>query len=310
MAMLLLVLLGSPVAWASLHVDVKGADKACVSMDLKNRAALQNKLAGMCEDMCKEVGAYPNCAQCAGFVPPDATPGVMTWEELLEHMDNLVSWGHDELKAWRKQASALQVKSPAAASVFLHMTLKSDEKACVAMDLKHRQQVQAKLAGMCEDMCKEVGAYPNCAQCAGFVPPDATPGVMTWEELLEHMDNLVSWGHDELKSWRKQASALQVKSPAASVFLHVAMKSDEKACAAMDLKHRQQVQAKLAGMCEDMCKEVGAYPNCAQCAGFVPPDATPGVMTWEELLEHMDNLVDWGHDQLKAWTKQASALQK
>merc|ERR1719272_2901610 len=53
-------------------------------------------------------------------------------------------------------------------------------------------------------------------------------------------------------------------------------------------------------MCEDMCKEVGSYPNCAQCAGFVPPDSTPGVMTWEELLEHMDNLVGWGHDQLKA----------
>merc|ERR1719486_1119251 len=59
---------------------------------------------------------------------------------------------------------------------------------------------------MCEDMCKEVGAYPDCAGCAGFIPPDPTPGVMTWEELLEHMDNLVDWGSDELKSWRKQAS--------------------------------------------------------------------------------------------------------
>merc|ERR1712203_1166537 len=26
--------------------------------------------------------------------------------------------------------------------------------------------------------------------------PDSTPGVMTWEELLEHMDNLVAWGQD------------------------------------------------------------------------------------------------------------------
>jgi hypothetical protein len=112
-------------------------------------------------------------------------------------------------------------------------------------------------------MCKEVGAYPNCAQCAGFVPPDSTPGVMTWEELLEHMDNLVDWGHDQLKAWRKQASALQIqmKSSAASVFLHTNTKSDDKACEAMDLKHRAMVQSKLAGMCEDMCKEVGAYPN-------------------------------------------------
>merc|ERR1719421_1314964 len=243
-------------------------EKACEAMDLKHRSQVQAKLAGMCEDMCKEVGAYPNCAQCAGFVPPDPTPGVMTWEELLEHMDNLVDWGHDQLKSWRKQASALQVngKSPAT-SVFLHVTMKSDEKACEAMDLKHRTQVQSKLAGMCEDMCKEVGSYPNCSQCEGFVPPDSTPGVMTWEELLEHMDNLVDWGHDQLKAWTKQASALQVnpKSSAAMVFLHNAVKSDEKACAAMDLKIRTQVQSKLAGMCEDMCKEVGAYPNCSQC---------------------------------------------
>merc|ERR1719330_1971259 len=62
-------------------------------------------------------------------------------------------------------------------------------------------------------MCKEVGAYPKCSQCANFVTPDATPGVMTWPELLEHMDNLVAWGQGELKSWRKAAagSALQLK---------------------------------------------------------------------------------------------------
>merc|ERR1719172_161592 len=188
----------------------------------------------------------------------------MTWEELLEHMDNLVDWGHDQLKAWAKQASALQMKkkAPTSASVFLEGA-KNDEKSCQATDLKYRSKMQSKLAGMCEDMCKEVGAYPNCSQCAGFIPPDPTPGVMTWEELLEHMDNLVDWGHDQLKAWAKQASALQTKmkmkvravasAPATPAFLE----SDEKACEAMDLKHRGQVQGKLAGMCEDMCKEVG-----------------------------------------------------
>merc|ERR1719158_2453259 len=186
MAKLFLALVAFPAVSAFRHVDSKGTDKACEATDLKNRAALQSHLAKMCEEMCKEVGAYPNCAQCAGFIPPDPTPGVMTWEELLEHMDNLVDWGHDQLKAWAKQASALQtkIKSPASAPVFLHVE-KSDEKSCEAMDLKHRTHVQSKLASMCEDMCKEVGAYPNCAQCAGFIPPDPTPGVMTWEELLE-----------------------------------------------------------------------------------------------------------------------------
>ena len=40
------------------------------------------------------------------------------------------------------------------------------------------------------------------------------------------------------------------------------------------------------------CSEVGAFPKCS-CPGFVAPDSTPGVMTWPELLEHMDNLSEW-----------------
>merc|ERR1719238_2250566 len=90
--------------------EEKGKDTSCEASDLKRRAQFQNKLASLCEEMCKELGAYPKCPQCEGFVPPDPTPGVMTWEELLEHMDNLVDWGHDQLKAWAKQASALQQK--------------------------------------------------------------------------------------------------------------------------------------------------------------------------------------------------------
>merc|ERR1719498_520031 len=83
---------------------VKGADESCSAADLKIRIKVQNKLAGLCEDMCKEVGAYPKCAACPSFVPPDPTPGVMTWDELLTHMDNLADWGQDQLKAWGKQA--------------------------------------------------------------------------------------------------------------------------------------------------------------------------------------------------------------
>merc|ERR1719393_55181 len=91
-----------------LHVKTVQGGQACASEDLQHRVALQNKLASVCEDMCKEVGAYPKCSGCPDFVPPDATPGVMTREELLEHMDNLSDWGHEQLKAWAKQASALQ----------------------------------------------------------------------------------------------------------------------------------------------------------------------------------------------------------
>merc|ERR1719160_2006142 len=149
-------------------------------------------------------------------------------------MDNLSEWGHGELKAWTKQASALQT------SQFTGM---SDE-------MKHRAQIQNKLAGICEDMCKEVGAYPKCNQCPNFVAPDATPGVMTWEELLTHMDNLSSWGHESIKGWKAQAaSAIQT----------------QKAVSTEDAKLRAKLQNKLAGICEDMCKEVGAYPKCNQC---------------------------------------------
>merc|ERR1719389_116326 len=54
-------------------------------------------------------------------------------------------------------------------------------------------------------MCKELGAYPKC-QCPDFVQPDATPGVMTWDELLEHMDNLSEWGHGELSMCSSSSS--------------------------------------------------------------------------------------------------------
>merc|ERR1712151_83214 len=131
-------------------------------------------------------------------------------------MGNLIEWGQDQLKGWRKTASsALQVEG------------KQGEQACSAEDLQHRMQLQNKLAGICEDMCKEVGAYPKCAQCPGFVAPDATPGVMTWEELLEHMDNLVDWGQGMIKSWHKEAAALVQKDA-----------GGQKSCTTMDALHR------------------------------------------------------------------------
>jgi len=179
---------------------------SCAAEDLKHRAMLQNKLAGDCEEMCKEVGAYPKKCTCPDFVQPDSTPGVMTWEELLAHMDNLVAWGKETLKGWTAQAAALaQKKIVAHAQTAVENIL--DSKACAAQDLKHRAQVQNKLASACIDMCKEIGAYPKC-ECPGFAPPDSTPGVMTWEELNEHMDNLVAWGLDMIKKAKARASGL------------------------------------------------------------------------------------------------------
>jgi len=282
-------------AAAVLNVKHAEGEKACVAEDLKYRVAFQNKLAGICEDMCKEVGAYPKCAQCPDFVAPDSTPGVMTWEELLVHMDNLVEWGQETIKGWKSVAAELIQKTA------------QNQTSCATADMAHRTAVQNKLAGVCEEMCKEVGAYPNCAQCPGFVAPDSTPGVMTWDELLVHMDNLVDWGQGLIKGWKKTASVLQKSQ---HVTVAVKQEQNQSACVAADLKFRAQFQNKLAGICTDMCKEVGAYPKCAQCPNFVAPDSTPGVVTWDELLAHMDNLVEWGQETIKGWKKTASALQK
>merc|ERR1719310_2100259 len=65
---------------------------------------------------------------------------------------------------------------------------------------------------VCVALCKATGAYPSCSGCSNFVPPDPTPGVMTWPETFKRMDDLVDWGRDQLKTMRKfQAMALQQK---------------------------------------------------------------------------------------------------
>merc|ERR1719149_107782 len=97
-AIALLFVCSLPMGSARLAARSSHTNSACTANDLKHRALFQNKLAGVCVDMCKEVGAYPKCT-CPDFVAPDSTPGVMTWPELLEHMDNLSEWGHGELKS-------------------------------------------------------------------------------------------------------------------------------------------------------------------------------------------------------------------
>jgi chromosome segregation ATPase len=54
--------------------------------------------------------------------------------------------------------------------------------------------------------------------------------------------------------------------------------------------------------CVEMCKNTGAYPNCA-CPRFEPPDSTPGVVTWDELYDMFDSLKDQGREMLKKYHK-------
>jgi len=166
----------------------------CSSQDQVHRVKVQNMLSSICDDMCKEVGAYPNCAQCPGFVVPDGTPGLMTWEELLRHMDNLVTWGDKTLQGWRKHASALQRKTQSSHSRTAAQAFQSEE-ACLAADLRLRSEIQDKLTGPCEQMCKDTGYYPSCPECR---PRERSatlkqPQTLEWDGddgLLAYMDRV------------------------------------------------------------------------------------------------------------------------
>jgi hypothetical protein len=82
----------------------------------------------------------------------------------------------------------------------------------------------------------------------------------------------------------------------------------EQSCSASDVEHRRMLQGQFAllqGFCEDMCKAVGKHPDCNVCNGFVPPDATPGVQTWDELYAQFDKLKLVGRDMIKEWTGDA-----
>merc|ERR1719401_2976168 len=159
-AFLVLVL---PTA-AVLNLRSAQTENACVAADLKHRIALQNKLAGSCEDMCKEIGSYPDC-KCPDFVKPDETPDVTTWDELYGYMDTLVEKSISHLKGWKEQAGMPNKFAPNVSLAQL------SQEACEAEDLKHRIALQNKIAGSCEDMCKEIGSYPDC-KCPDFVKPD------------------------------------------------------------------------------------------------------------------------------------------
>ena len=169
----------------------------CGSQDLSIRALIQNQLADVCVDMCKELGACPEKCTCIIDLT-DNMPGAMTWDELLTYMDDVSSNGHAAIKDWRKM-SAIQQK------VHVHRVAEVS-KACVAQDLTHRVKFQNKLNDICSDLCKEFGAYPEKCTCPGYADTtDKTPGAMTWDELLTYMDDVSSQGHEAIKGWRAGA---------------------------------------------------------------------------------------------------------
>mmetsp|Transcript_88769 Transcript_88769/g.170835 ORF Transcript_88769/g.170835 Transcript_88769/m.170835 type:complete len:187 (+) Transcript_88769:80-640(+) len=174
-AMFFAMLLG---AKAALLVKQSNGGSACESEDRAIRVLLQNRLAGVCIEMCKQVLAYPEDCTCPKYKDTtDKSPGVTTWDELNERMDGLSSWGKDSIKSWIKQAQSLaQVKHD---QMHMHFS-----KACSKLDVAHRVQVQNKLAAVCEDTCKAAKVTSKCACPHHLEKGDKTPGPMTWQELL------------------------------------------------------------------------------------------------------------------------------
>merc|ERR1712107_842756 len=144
--------------------------------DLAVRSMLQNRVADVCIDMCKDVGAFPEKCTCPDYTDTtDKTPNLMTWPELLDYLSKQKLNGRAAIKDW-KGISFLQRGHT--------FRIEEVSKACLAEDLKHRMAVQNMLQGVCEDMCKDVGAYPKCT-CPGYTDTtDKSPGVLDWEELL------------------------------------------------------------------------------------------------------------------------------
>jgi len=174
-------------------VSNAGATDGCSAQNVKTMAMLSLKSAQMgvdCENMCKRIGAYPNC-QCPGFngepasdgdtracmvkycqdptapCPNDAFVGcVKENTAVLLQWDNVfaqVNQGLDALK------STMEMKKKGA----------STQKACDGQkQLGFSALLQARAQQMgadCEAMCKRIGAYPNC-QCPGFNGEPASAG--------------------------------------------------------------------------------------------------------------------------------------
>merc|ERR1719453_103139 len=68
---------------------------------LQSLTVLQKDVNEACVEMCKQLGAYPDC-DCPSFEPPDATPGVVTWDELYSMFDQLKDSGREMLKKYHK----------------------------------------------------------------------------------------------------------------------------------------------------------------------------------------------------------------
>merc|ERR1719254_105913 len=125
----------APLAFLASGAFALKREQSCEAQDLAIRSMFQNKLADVCVDMCKELGAYPEKCTCPNYSDTtDKTPNVITWDELLEYIGKVETFGHGKVQEWtKKYLAALQSHKRVKTS---YATI-SVSQACLSQDLKH-----------------------------------------------------------------------------------------------------------------------------------------------------------------------------
>jgi len=311
LTVLLACILAIHVAEATKLVRGRKEVAASCARDSAVRMLVQAKLKGLaipCENMCKKLGAYPNC-QCPGFegepATDDDTRACMTKNcqdpSAPCPNDAFVTCVTENTKVSVLQWGALMSNFDKGLQSLVQTSQTAADHAgsalCSAHDIGARALLQARLSSWaipCENMCKKLGAYPNC-QCPGFegepasdddtracmtkycqdpaapcpndnfvtcVKENTKVSVLQWGALLSSVDR-------SFKTFAQAANGKRLRSlvqTAQNATVHAGSAS----CSALDMGARALLQAKLTSLaipCENMCKKLGAYPNC-QCPGF------------------------------------------
>lgn len=164
--------------------------QAVASCDNRERAVrvlLQDKVANLgipCEEMCKDMGAYPDC-HCPGFAgmpasaddnraciakycqdptSPCPNDAFVTCVKENTEVSALMQWDNIFMQLQNGTRSYIQMLKKFRAKKH------SSRAGCHRKDLAVRVLLQEKIKAFgipCEEMCKDMGAYPDC-HCPGF----------------------------------------------------------------------------------------------------------------------------------------------
>jgi len=253
--------------------------------ELEERRKVQAHVIGLgvfCDRMCKAVNAYPNCAcpapteaelnaaaAAAGIPPcifkhcPKGTEGICPNVQFMTCVESSYKPSLVQLKALppvpviKKQLAAVET------AVTTNMNAQYEAKRKVVT------QVVAQ-GVFCDRMCKAVNAYPNCAcpapteaelnaaAAAAGIPPcifkhcpkDGT-GICPNVQFMTCVESSYKPSFAQLDQFpsvpdlQKRLAAIQE---------------------GVELEQKRKVEAQVLALgvvCDEMCKKVHAYPNCA-----------------------------------------------